>query len=518
MLKGLFGKLGRKRSKGTQQDSSLSLTRSIEDNIERLKKIFRDDDTFITRRFLNNSRKDLAFCICFIQGMIDTNSINECVIKPIQEQTLSEDISDKNIMAELTEKIIDASNIQRTDDGERILESLLYGSTILLVDGISQVLIIDSKGWEKRAISEPDSEKVVRGPREGFIECMISNLSMIRRKIQSPNLKFVFKKLGEQTKTRICVCYIEGLASEQILQEVYTRLDKIKIDAILDSGYIQEIIKDAPYSPFDTIGSTERPDTAAAKLLEGRVAIIVDGSPFVLTLPYLFMEYFQVNEDYYSNFIFSSFNRILRIVGAGLTVMVPALYIAVTTYHHELLPTPLLLSIAAARQGIPFPTVVEAILMILTFEILREAGTRIPTPIGQAISIVGALVLGQAAVDARIVSAPIVIVTALTGITSLLSIKLLGAPILIRFIFLFLASFMGLFGLIFGFLGLVIHLSSLRSFGIPFTLNIGSLKGQDFKDTAIRAPWWFMALRPELLSEKNRERQPKQARKRKNAQ
>ncbi len=238
-------------------------------------------------------------------------------------------------------------------------------------------------------------------------------------------------------------------------------------------------------------------------MLEGRISILCDGTPFVSTLPYLFIEYFQASEDYYNNYIFATINRLIRIIGFFLSTSVPAIYVALTTYHQEMIPTPLLLSISAAREGVPLPTVIEAMIMLFTFEIIREAGVRLPAAIGQAVSIVGALVLGQAAVAARLISAPMVIVTALTGISSFLTPQMIETLILIRFILLALSSFLGLYGYIFGIIGIFIHLMSLRSFGVPYMLNVSPINKQDVKDTAIRAPWWYMYYRPKLISDRN---------------
>ncbi|HEX3032338.1 MAG TPA: spore germination protein, partial [Bacillota bacterium] len=347
----------------------------------------------------------------------------------------------------------------------------------------------------------------VRGPREGFGESMIVNVSLLRRKIRNSDLKFQFREIGRRTRTSCCIVYVEGIASEKVLQELNRRLDKIDIDGIYSSGMIQELIKDSPYSIFETVGNTERPDVLAARLLEGRIGLIVDGSPFVLTVPFIILEYFQVNEDYSQNFIFSSINRLLRISGAILAISVPAFYIALTTYNQETIPTPLLLSISASREGVPFPTMVEALLMLLVFEILREAGTRMPENIGQTVSIVGALVLGQAAVEARLISAPMVIVTALTGIASLMLSGFMGISLILRVIFLLLAGFMGLYGWMFGLVGLVIYLMGMRSFGVPYLLNVMAIREQDVKDTIIRAPWWMMSTRPKLFGSRNPVRQ-----------
>jgi spore germination protein KA len=485
------------------------LAKTLEENIELFKNIFSNDDTLVFRKFQNKNLKAAACCIIYITGMVNDEMLNENIIKPILSNNLKEEIFDKNLLVELQNKVIITNNIKESTNVDEIVNSVVYGETIFLLEGYDSALIIGSQGWQTRAVDEPESEKVVRGPREGFTESITINQSLIRRKIRNPDLKFKYKDIGTKTHTKTCICYIEGLASEKILTELIKRLNDIEIDGILDSGYIQELIKDSPFSPFETIGTTERPDVLAAKLLEGRIGLLVDGTPFVLTVPYIMIEYFQTNEDYYNNFFFSSINRILRIVGGLLSISVPAIYISLTTYNQEMIPTPLLLSISSARQGVPFPTIIEALLMLLVFEILREAGTRIPVPIGQAVNIAGALILGQAAVQARLVSAPIVIVIALTGISSLLISNLIGASIIFRTIFLLLASVMGMYGFVFGVVGLIIYLMDMRSFGVPYMLNIISYDQKDIKDTIIRAPWWQMKLRPKLIGAKNYVRQSK---------
>lgn len=269
---------------------------------------------------------------------------------------------------------------------------------------------------------------------------------------------------------------------------------------MLDSNYIAEFIKDAPYSPFKTIGSTERPDVVAAKLLEGRIALFLDGTPVVLTLPYLFIENFQSNDDYYLNYYYASISRLIRIFGFWLSISIPAIYVALTTFHQELLPVNLVQSISTARNGVPLPTVLEAILMVIVFEILRETGLRTPQGIGQALSIVGALVIGQAAVDARLISAPMIIIVALSGITGIMLPKIKGAIIYMRFGLLILSSIIGLYGYTLGILLMIIHLFTIRSFGIPI---LGSKEEGVMvmeEDLVIRAPWWDMLKRPMFMS------------------
>ncbi|MBZ9622419.1 spore germination protein [Clostridium sp. FP2] len=487
----------------TNDLSNIKLVTSLDENINIIKNIFTNDTTVIYRA-LSVGRPNITKCmLIYIDGMANTQLINENIIKPILLSHIA-DINHSEIMDVLMQEVLLTGNNKKSDVVDDIISGIIYGKTMLFIDGFANAIIIDTIGWETRDISEPQAETIVRGPREGFTESMNLNLTLIRRRVINPHLKFIFMKMGKQTKTQICVCYIEGIAEEPILKELMKRLNDIDIDGILDSGYVEELIKDAPYSPFRTIINTERPDVVVAKLLEGRFAVICDGSPIVLTLPTIFVEVFQSNEDYYDNFLYSSFVRLLRWLCFFISTSTSAIYVALVTFHQELIPTPFLLSIYSARKGTPFPSIVEAMAMMIIFEILKEAGLRMPKQVGGAISIVGALVLGDAAVSARLVSAPIVIITAITGIASIMLPQVLGL-VEIRIIFLLLSSFLGLYGYIFGVMGLVLHMMSIRSFGIPYMLNVPSFSTQDIKDTAIRAPWWAMYLRPKMFS-KNKKR------------
>lgn len=502
-------RLGRKKTSNNTDNISYTsveykLNTKLEKNIKLFKNIFKDDESIIYRSFENNN--SFKFCIVFAEGMINEEVVNENILLPIMRSNNVSKASEK--VDALKNNIIVSNNIVKTSLIDRLVEAVVNGDTVLLVDEEKEALVISSTGWETRSIEEPEAERVLRGPREGFTESLIKNITMIRRKVKTPDLKFQFKTLGVQTKTKVCICYIEGIANTKILEELIKRLDDIKIDGVLDTGYIQELIRDNPYSPFRTIGTTERPDVIAGKILEGRIALILDGTPIALTLPYIFVEYFQAPDDYYNNFYFTSVSRLLRIIAFILTVNVPAIYISLITFHQEVIPTELLLSISAAEQGTPFPSIIEAIGLLLIFEILRETGTRMPTYIGQALSIVGVLVLGTAAVDARFVSAPMVIVVALSGITGLMTPKIKGAVILMRVSFLLLASFIGLFGVMFGISAVIVHLFNIRSFGVGYMDEFNTFNLQDIKDTAIRAPWFLMKYRPRFASSSNKKRQP----------
>ncbi len=477
------------------------LTKKLEHNINVFKDIFNHDETLVTRQFENQKDNAVRCCIVFIDGMINNEIVNENIIEPIVKNQLLK--YEDNTIDKLRFQVIVSNKIEKVSDIEKLVEAIINGDTVLLLEGSEEALIVSTKGWQTRSVEKPESENVLRGPREGFTESLMINLTLIRRRIKTPDLKFTFRTLGIRSRTKASICYIDGLVNEKVLKELSKRLDDLEIDGVLDSGYIQELIKDSPFSPFKTIGNTERPDVVAAKLLEGRIALVLDGTPFVLTLPFVFIEYFQVSEDYYNNFYFASINRLIRVLGYIMTISVPAVYVALTTYHQEMIPTPLLLSISAARQGVPFPTIVEAIGLLFVFEVLRETGVRMPSTIGQTISIIGALVLGQAAVEAKLVSAPIIIVVALTGITGLLIPRLKSANILIRLALLLLSAFLGLYGFAFGIIVLLVHLFGMRSFGIPYMMNFNSLKPQDLKDTVVRAPWWYMHYRPKFVAANN---------------
>lgn len=489
--------------KGENTGTPRKLTVSLDANIKILRTIFQNDNTIVFREIKNIQSRYFQACLIYVDGMVNTDIANKNIINPIMNADLKTNENDLDFVDRLKSKVVCSNQVIRSGIIDELLLTLFYGDAVLVVEGFEEALLINCKGWQSRALEEPGLEKVLRGPKEGFTESIMVNLSLIRRKLKTPDLKFKFKDIGVRSRTRICICYIETLVDDRILRELEDRLDQINVDGILGSGYIEELIKDSPLSPFKTIGNTERPDVAAAKMLEGRITVVVDGTPSALTLPFVFWEYFQSPEDYLDNYYYSAINRLLRCLGEFFTTSIPAIYIALITYHQEMIPTPLLLSISAARQGVPFPTIIEAIILLFIFELIREASIRMPTPMGQSVSIVGALILGQAAVEARLFSAPMVVVVAATGITGLLTLKIKGATIIIRLILMLLSAFMGLYGYIFGVIGAFIFLFSMKSFGVPFMMEFGSLNPVDLKDTLIRAPWWYMKYRPKQIAAKN---------------
>lgn len=466
------------------------LSNSLIENIGLIKDQFKNDDTLILRIFNNKHNEAIYFGLFYINGMIDNVLVDDNIIEKLMLEKIDIEPETK-ITNYLIKNIISSSNVEKSSDLQRVVLGIIEGNSILLLEGCDEAIIIHTQGMKTRPIEEPMNEKTLRGPREGFTESILVNLSMVRRRLKTNNLKFEFRTLGTVSTTTACVSYIKNIVDEGLLEEINRRLDKIDIDGLFDVKAIQELIDDRPYSFFEVSGVSEKPDVIASKLLEGRVAIFLDGTPHVITIPYLFIEYFQTAEDYYVNYYLASIGRLLRILAFFFTTSTPAIYLALVAYHKELIPTPLLLSIFASRQGVPLPSSVEILLLLLIFEILRESGSRMPSNIGQALSIVGALVLGTTAVEARIVSILAIIVIGFSGITALMIPNLSGSFIILRVLFLLLTSILGLHGYLMGVIALLIHLCSLKSYNIPFLSTLSTINRKDLKDSYVRAPKWL---------------------------
>lgn len=497
----------RTKKKGPDPRGLDRLSSSLETNLHWLQTdLFASDETIVYRRIKTSGPKPRDCVLVYADNMVKHEYLSQFVLRPLLKAELPKGLRGEELARYLAEQVIEADSSECITGYSQIGDKIMGGVGVLLVDGCPLGLVVDAQGWAKRTVTEPPSESVVRGPRLGFSEDLGVNISLVRLQIASPNFKTRFVQVGEQTKTRVAILYLDNVTSLDLVDEVQRRIEEITIDAVLDSGYIQEYIRDAPYSPFPTIGHTERPDVAAAKILEGRVAVLVDGSPFALTMPYLLVEAFQANEDYYNHWMVASFHRLIRYISFFITTSTPALYIALISYHPQLIPTNLVVSISAARKNVPFPGIVEVIIMGLIFEILREGGVRLPRPIGQAVSIVGAIVLGEAAVSASLVSAPMIIVVGLTGVAGFVNPWLIDIAVLFRLLFVVLASVLGLYGYVLGVIAVVLLLSSMESFGVPYLSTMTTLVPQDIKDTLLRVPWWQMTLRPRYLASKDRQR------------
>ena len=512
--------IANKNNQPKDMNESEPLKSNLSENIKFIKNAIGESSDIIIREFRVGEDGKTKISILYTEGLADETLIQDFILRTlmldIRKVSLNSTISSKdNFFKTLKDFILPQGQIEDISDFESLFTYLLSGDTIILIDGCAQCFAVSSKGWQDRGVTEPNSQTVVRGPKDSFSETLRTNTALLRRKIKDKNLWIETKPIGRKTKTDVSIAYIKGVANNKIVEEVRKRLNKIDIDGILEGGYIEELIQDETYTPFPTVYNTERPDSVAAGLLEGRIAILVDGTPFVLLVPALFIHFLQSPEDYYQRFDISTLIRILRYLSFFITLITPSFYIAVTSFHQEMIPTPLLINIAAQREGVPFPAFIESLIMELTFEILREAGTRMPRSVGSAISIVGALVLGQAAVEAGIVSPIMVIVVSITAISSFVipSYNLAISIRILRFIFMILGATFGLYGLFLGLIAMVLHLCSLRSFGIPYMTPLAPFNWNDQKDTILRFPHWSMFYRPRLISQKNiiRQKNPKVA-------
>lgn len=476
------------------QSEKEQMSASIDENCQHFEGLFIDNDTIIARNLQNAHHSNLQYRLYYSEGMVDTTKLENSVMRPLIQSP--ERVEANDPIEGLVKRVLNAVEMKITNSWEEIVDGITYGDAVMFLSDCSRAIILPAKKFELRSVEEPDSEKIISGPREGFNESLIVNLTLLRRKLRTQDLKMKYYTFGRRTQTKGCICYLDSLVNKRILKLLNERLQKIDIDGVLDTNYISELIRDSPYSPFRSTGYTERPDVVAAKLLEGRIAIFLDGTPVVLTVPYLFIENFQSSEDYYLNFYYTSFSRMLRILGFFITITVPGFYISIVAFQHEILPTPLLINIATEQQGVPLPAAAEAFIMLIVFGILRETGVRMPSNTGQALSIVGALVIGQAAVEARLVAAPMIIIIGITGITALLVPKMNAPIIFIRMFILMCASVMGLFGMMLSLSTLFIHMLNLDSFGVSQLTPSAKLQFQDVKDKLIRAPWWMMLRRP----------------------
>ncbi|MFC5406852.1 spore germination protein [Cohnella soli] len=484
-------------------DQQPALSMDLNENLQDLNAIYANCSDVVMHDFLIAGKTKAL--LVYIEGLSNLEMIDQHVLAPLMQESAADNSNTNSIL----QSRISVSSRKNVKTFAEAIEQISNGNPVLLVDQQREGIALGLAKWEKRGVEEPVAESVIRGPREGFTETLGVNTSLLRRKIKSPALKMKSIKVGRYTQTEVVIAYIEGLAASALIEEVENRIGRIDMDGILESGYIEEMIEDSPYSPFPQLLSTERPDVATGSLLEGRVVILVDGTPFVLVAPTTLASLLHSPEDYYQRFLISTLIRWLRYLFFLISLIVPSAYVAILTYHQEMIPTTLLISVAKSREEIPFPAIVEAFLMEVTFEALREAGVRLPKQVGAAVSIVGALVIGQAATSAGLVSAPMVMVVAMTGIASFMiphytvgiALRMLRFPIMI------LAGILGLLGLMLGVIIIVIHLCTLRSFGVPYLSPLAPRNGRDLKDVLFRAPLWKLDTRPRLTGEGNTHRQ-----------
>ena len=418
--------------------------------------------------------------LVFIDDLCGVSFISEYIITPLKSQYYN-----YNNVQEVVSNVLDINIAGYSKDLDDAIFHVLSGDVILVFENFEKIIYCEVKGSVRRGISIPVTESVIKGPREGFNELIVDNVSLIRRKVKNSNLKFESGRKGRDSKTTIAICYIEGIAPKTLINDVKEKIKHMNIKFILDTNYIEDELRKQK-SAFDTVGYTEKPDEVAAKILEGRVAVLVDGTPFVITVPYFFLENFQAPDDYYINRYFANFTRVLRWVAFFIATFLPGLYVAIVNYHFALIPSMFLFRLAVARAGVPLPTIIEVLIMVIAFQLIKEAGLRLPQPIGGAMSIVAALILGDAVVGAGISSRIKIIVVAASTLSYFLIPKVYGALSIWSIIITLVSSFFGLPGFFLISLMLVSKLGDLETGGYSYLFPLGSIETYKFKDIIFR--------------------------------
>lgn len=473
-------------------------------NIER---ILGSNSDFIHRRiFIANNNAIEAFVI-YIDGMVNSQLVSDFVIKPLMQAKQFERCScESDAIKAIDEGTVYYAENKKRQDINDVMGDILTGSVAVIFDKHKLAFTFETKGFDKRPVGEASSENVLKGAKDAFNETIRVNTATCRRKIKSPNLVIEQTIIGKQSKTPVAICYMKNISNEKLIQDVKERLSNISTDNLLTSGHLEEAIIDNKMSPFPQIQYTERPDRFCTSLLDGRVGLIIDGLPIAYIIPGTLLQFVQAPEDYTQHFLISSTIRYIRFTSMFVTLLLPAFYISITTFHQEMIPTELTFSIVAAKQGVPFPMFVEVLLMLIAFELLVEAGLRLPQTIGQTVSIVGALVVGQSAVEAKLLSPATVIIVATTAITSFTmpNQDLSNALRLWRFALAIAASIIGMYGLTVGLFLLIYEWCKIDSFGIPYLSPFIGDENIQLQDSLFRLPFSTMKERPKSLKVKNK--------------
>lgn len=449
------------------------------------------------------SGETVPVAVLYIDGLADKQIVHQFIVQSFSERILPD------ATAETLETYIIATNVKRLRSKARLLQALLYSSTLVFIDGQAEGLAVSTEGWEHRKVGETIVEPIIRGPQDAFNEVLRVNTALVRRKIKDPGLAVDHMQIGTRSLTDVCVLYLRHVAHPSIVKEVKRRLQAIKVDSVMEGGEIEEYLEDQPFSPFPQIMYSERVDKTVAAIMEGKVAVIVDGTPYAMNMPGTFAAFLYSPEDYYGKFIAATFIRWIRCLALIIAMFLPSFYIALTSFHQEMLPSQLMLSIAANRSGVPFPVLVEALLMEISFELLREASLRLPGNMGQTVGIVGALVIGQSAVEAGLVGPVLTIIVSFTAIGSFVipSYNTSVAIRLIRFPIMFMAATFGIFGLVFCFATVLIHLISLRPFGVGFMEPFRPSRWEHLDDSIfLRKPSFMLRYRQRFLKPLDKQR------------
>ncbi len=465
------------------------LSPSLSENLNKLRATFGNSADLVIREIAVASYKT---AVVSVEGMVDRHAMADAVILPLL-QLDGEFASSVDLMRYVKERVLGIVDILQATDFTQLTEWIASGFAAVLIDGVDYAVLGGMQAFMIRSISEPSTEVTVRGSREGFTEAIRINMSMIRRRLKTPQLTFEMLSVGRLSPTAVCLCYLRDRVSDTLLKQVRKTLNECPLDTVLESGYLQPFLEEKHASPFTGVDTTERPDTLCGKMSEGRIGVLVDGTPFVLVIPYLFAEHFQTMDDYAEHPLYAGFIRIIKYVSFFVSLLLPGIYVAVGTHHPQMLPSAFLLSFINSSRSTPLPLTVEALLIHFVFEIMREAGLRFPKSVGHAVSIVGALVIGESAVRAGLVGAPMVIVVALTSICAFVLPSLYGNIAVLRFAFIVLGGAFGMYGVLIGVLLLLFSISSVGIQSIPFTAPIVPFSFKAMRDVFVRLSWRVLA-------------------------
>ncbi|MEE6451595.1 spore germination protein [Gottfriedia acidiceleris] len=484
-----------KRSKQSKEvKTPVVLSSDLQKNLHNLNSELKYCADLIVREFevgVNHKRK---MALIHLQGISNGETISQFIVDPILRKwknTELEDLSDINFFNDLKDNTFDVPQVKTETEWNNIMISILNGDTAIFINHLEKVLLIDTKSGQFRSVSESTGQTIIRGPKDSFTESIATNMSLLRYRLRSAQFKMEMIKVGDVTNTSVVISYLDDKVDQDILRTIKEKLKNSKVNGVLESVNIEYLIESKPLSPFPTVLDSERPDVIAANLLEGRIGIIVDGSPMGLVLPATLPMFFQSPDDYNQRYIVGTFLRFLRFIAFFTSLLVSALYLALITHHRSMIPTPLLVSLAAQRESVPFPAIVELLLMEFAFEIIREASIRSPRVLASTVSIVGALVVGQAVVQAGIISTAMIIFVSITGISSftLPYYSVAASARLLRYLFILSAGIAGLYGIALMFLFWLVHLNTLDSFGVPYLMPVSPLSIRDNEDNFIRLPW-----------------------------
>jgi spore germination protein KA len=503
-------KIGEKKADDGMQQQQGEPSTQLEINLEYIKQRFNlpANQDVIIREF--DIGGDTSAFLLFLEGMVDNNIVNQFIIPQINCKDNFEILKRDNFSEQSIKNVISINKIIKSVDLDVITKHVLNGMTALFIDGVKDCYLIESKGFEKRGVEAPQTESVIRGSQEAFTEDMRTNLTLLRRGIKNENLIVEITEISKVNGDLCAIVYLKGIANPKLINEVKRRVNSIDIDMILGSGMLMQLIEDNPFMLFPQAIETERPDRAVSFLIEGKVLMITEGTPFVLSVPITLFHLLHTAEDSLLRWQYGTFLRFIRYLGVLIALLLPGLYIALTLYHHEMIPTQLLLSIIKTREQVPFPVLLEILMLEFSFELIREGGIRVPGVIGNTLGIVGALILGQAAVAAGLVSPILIIIVAVTGIGSFVipNYSLSLGVRIARFIMLLFGAIAGFYGVSLAIVGLFLAMASMKSFGVPFLSPLGP-KTVTNPDIIIRFPLYLQKMRPDYMNTLNQSRQGK---------